>query len=92
MKNNWILKNGATTQNFDSFPLAYQVMYAIARKASTTKTLPDVIGKLSIISPIKDAHGDLRRYDYTAATQFAKDSNLLDLNGDINKKAFPKNR
>jgi len=84
----WILKNGVSTQEFNSFPLAYQVMFAIARKASVTKTSADVIKKLSIISPIKDAHGDPRRYDYAAATQLAKDSGLLDLNGDINKKAF----
>ena len=86
--NKWTFKNGTSKQEFDSFPLAFQVMFAVARKASVTKTSADVIKKLSIISPIKDAHGDPRRYDYTAATQFAKDSNLLDLNGDINKKAF----
>ena len=77
-----------STQEFDSFPLAYRVMFAIARKASETKTSADVIKKLSIISPVKDVHGDPRNYDYATATQFAKDSGLLDLNGDIYKKAF----
>jgi hypothetical protein len=88
MRTKWILKNGPSTQEYDSFPLAYRVMFAITRKASETKTSAEVIKKLSIVSPIKDAHGDPRRYSYEAATQLAQDSGLLDLNGDINKKAF----
>jgi hypothetical protein len=88
MKNYWILKNGASTQEFDSFPLAFRVMFAIAKKMATSPGGAKVIEKLSIISPIKDAQGDPRKYSYAAALEFAKASEVLDSTGQINSNVF----
>ena len=90
MKNNWILKNGASSQDFDSFPYAFRTMHAIAKKAVESPGSEKIIGQLSTISPQKDAHGDPRKYNYPAATQMAKDSGLLTLDGQIDKRAFGK--
>jgi len=88
MRNNWILKNGPSTQEFDSFPYAFRVMFAIAKKASETGKLGEVTKGLSIISPVKDVHGDQKKYSYAAATEFAKASELLDSTGEINTRVF----
>ena len=88
MKNNWILKNGASTQEFDSFPYAYRTMYAIVKKAVETKNSDSVIKQLSIISPQLDRHGDPRKYSYATATQMATDSGLLTPDGQINSREF----
>ena len=92
MRNKWILKNGASTQEFDSFPFAYRVMFAVAKKAVEAKNSAEIIRKLSIVSPQKDAHGDPRKYDYAAATQMATDSELLTPDGQINSRAFGKKK
>ena len=88
MKNNWILKNGSSTQDFDSFPFAFRTMFAIAKKASETGKFSEVTLGLSIISPQMDAHGDYRRYSYEAATVMATSSGLLTAEGQINSKEF----
>ena len=90
MNNKWIFKNCGSTQVFDSFPLAYKVMFAIAKKSVQAKNSDTVIKGMSIISPIKDVHGNPRKYDYAAASQMARDSGLLDSNGQIESKAFGK--
>ena len=84
----WILKNGASTQEFDSFPYAYRTMFAIAKKAVETKNSDTVIKGLSIISPQKDTHGDPKKYSYTAATAMASASGLLTPEGQINSREF----
>jgi hypothetical protein len=86
--NKWILKNGASTQEFDSFPYAFRTMYAIVKKAVETKNSDTVIKGLSIISPQKDNHGDPRKYNYAAATQMATASGLLTPEGTINSREF----
>jgi hypothetical protein len=88
MKNTWILKNGATSTSYDSFPLAYRVMFTIAKKAVETKNSANVIKGLSIISPIKDVHGANRVYSYDAASKFATDTGLLTPEGIINSREF----
>jgi len=87
-KNKWILKNGASTQEYDSFPYAYRVMYAIAKKASETGKFGEVSKGLIIISPQKDLHGDPKKYSYAAATIMATDSGLLTPDGTINSREF----
>ena len=57
-------------------------MYAIAKKASETGKFGEVTKGMTIISPQKDAHGDLRKYNYDAATQMATDMGIL-LDGQI---------
>lgn len=84
----WILKNGVSKQEFDSFPYAFRTMFAIAKKAVETPNSAKVISQLSIISPQKDVHGDPRTYTFAAATQMAKDSGLLTPNGEINSREF----
>jgi hypothetical protein len=90
--NKWTFKNGPSKQEFDSFPLAFRTMFAVAKKAVETKNSGEVIKKLSIISPLNDVHGNPRKYDYAAATQMATDSDLLTPDGTINSRAFGKKR
>ena len=91
MKNKWILKNGVSTQEYESFPLAYRTMFAIAKKAVQSVGSGKILGQLSIISPIKDVHGDNKKYSYAEATQLATDSDLLTSDGQINSKVFRRN-
>lgn len=88
MKNIWIFRNGASTQEFESFPYAFRTMHAIAKTAVESSGSARIIQQLSIISPQKDVHGDFRKYNYTAATELAKASDLLDSNGQINSRVF----
>ena len=87
-RNKWILKNGVSTQEYDSFPLAYRVMFLVAKKASETGKFAEISKGLSIISPVTDAHGDPRKYSYATATQMATDSGLLTPDGQINSREF----
>ena len=92
MKNKWILKNGATSQEFDSFPFAFRTMFAIAKKAVETKNSTNVIGQMSIVSPMVDrSTGKPKVYTYATATQFARDMELLTADGQLNTRAL-KNR
>jgi len=89
MKNKWILKNGMASQEFDSFPFAFRTMFSIVKKAVESKNSANVIGQLSIVSPIMDrSTGKPKVYSYTAATQFAKDTGVLTTDGQINSREF----
>jgi hypothetical protein len=48
----------------------------------------DMVKGMVIIGPQRDAHGDLRRYSYDAATEMAKASGLLTPEGQINSREF----
>lgn len=89
MKNKWILKNGSASQEFDSFPFAFRTMFSIAKKAVEAKNSANVLGQMSIVSPMMDrSTGRPKVYSYTAATQFAKDTGVLTPDGQINSREF----
>lgn len=90
MRMKWILKNGASKQEFDSFPYAFRTMFAIAKKAVESPNSAKVINQLLVISPQLDRLGEPRTYSYAAATEMAKASGLLTPNGEINSHEFKK--
>ena len=87
--NNWILKNGDTETKFTSFPYAFRAMFTIVRKASEQGKYAEVVKKLSILAPLKDIHGNPRKYSYAEATKLAEANEVL-VNGEINSRAFKK--
>ena len=87
MLNKWILKNGLSTQEFESFPYAFRTMFAIAKKAVQAPDSDKVIEKLILISPRKDIHGKQVKYDYAAAMKMATGMELLTSDG-INANEF----
>jgi hypothetical protein len=89
-RNKWILKNGVSTQEYDSFPLAFRVMFLVAKKASETGKFGEISKGLTIISPVKDVHGEPKKYSYAAAIEFATASEVLTATGEINTNVFRK--
>lgn len=89
MTHKWILKTGASSQTFDSFPLAFRTMFALAKRAVTLPNSAAAIKGLVIVSPmINQITGKAKVYDYTAATLFAQNMDLIDSEGEFNKKAL----
>ena len=79
----WIFKDGATQTKCTSFPYAYRLMFdTLKRGVEKGRKYDDMVRQMLIISPQKDAHGDLRKYNYDAATQMATDMGIL-LDGQI---------
>ena len=93
MNNTWIFKNGTVKTVVTSFPFAYRLMfYALSTGVKAGRNHQDMAKQMSIISPLKDAHGDFRTYTYSTATEMARNSNLLLPDGSINSKAFPEKK
>ena len=89
MLNDWIFKDGATQTKCTSFPYAYRLMFdTLKRGVEKGRKYDDMVRQMLIISPQKDAHGDVRKYDYTAATAMATASGLLTPEGTINSREF----
>lgn len=89
MNRKWILKSGASSQEFDTFPFAFRTMFAIAKKAVEAKNSANVIGQMFIVSPMVDrSTGKPKVYSFAAATQFAKDTGVLTPEGQINSREF----
>ncbi len=89
MNRKWILKNGAASQEFDSFPFAFRTMFTVAKKAVEAKNSANVIGQMSIVSPMVDrSTGKPKVYNFAAATQFAKDCGVLTPDGQLNSREF----
>ena len=91
MMNDWIFKDGVTQTKCTSFPYAYRLMFTTLKQGvEKGRKYNDMVKQMLIISPQKDNHGDPRKYDYAAATQMAKDSGLLNSEGEIDRRAFGK--
>ena len=89
MNTKWILKNGTSSQEFDSFPFAFRTMFTIAKKAVEAKNSSGAIGQMFIVSPMIDrSTGKPKVYTYASATQFAKDTGVLTPDGLINSREF----
>lgn len=89
MQNEWIFKNGTTLTSCTSFPYAYRAMFTALKKGvEQGRKHEDMVRQMSIISPMKDTHGDKRVYSYYAATSMAQNSGLLDASGQINSREF----
>jgi hypothetical protein len=89
--NTWIFKDGLAEQKHVSFPYAYRAMFNTLKKGvEGGRKYEDMIKQMSIISPMKDAHGDFRRYNYASATEMAKASGLVTAVGEINSREFRK--
>lgn len=90
----WILKDGfLPPQEFSSFPFAFRQMYSsVKREMEKGKNLADLTKGIQIISPLKDVHGDPRKYSYYAAIEMARDQGLLSSDGNINSKEFKHHR
>jgi ABC-type sulfate transport system substrate-binding protein len=86
----WLFKDGASVTECDSFPYAYRLMYNTFRKGleKNARQVADMVKQMSIVSPAKDAYGNLRKYSYATATQMAKDQGLLTAEGQINSREF----
>lgn len=67
-------------------------MYNAVNKAiESGRRYDDIVKQMSIISPIKDVHGDKRIYSYATATEMAKTNGLLTPAGEINSREFKRN-
>jgi len=89
MTNDWIFKDGTTQTSCTTFPYAYRAMHTALKKGvEQGRKHDDMIRRMSIISPMKDTHGDKRVYSYAAATSMAQNSGLLDASGQINSREF----
>jgi hypothetical protein len=87
--NKWILKDGFTVTDYTSFPYAFRTMYNAVRKAKEKGLNPlETIKKMSIVSPLKDAHGDYRIYSYADAVRMAENQGLLTPAGELNSREF----
>ena len=87
--NDWIFKDGVAKFPCDSFPYAYRLMYeTIKAGVETKRKYNDMMNQMSIISPNKTPHGDIRQYSYTESTAMAKDQGLLTSSGHLNKREF----
>ena len=88
--NNWIFKDGVTSQGtYNTFPDAFKAMFnTMKRGVERGRKYNEMLKQLVIIAPTKDQHGDFRKYDYMAATELAKSSDLLTPEGIINSRVF----
>jgi GMP synthase PP-ATPase subunit len=94
MNNIWIFKNGMFAPiECTSFPYAFRRMYdTVKTELGKGKKLSDITKSMVILSPLKDIHGDNRKYTYVTAMDMAKTQGLIDADGGINKKAFQQDR
>lgn len=90
MKSIWIFKDGYTTRiECTSFPYAFRLMYnTIKNGVKNGKSNIELTKNMSIVSPIKDIHGDYRIYYYDDAVRMATNSGLLSADGQLNSKEF----
>lgn len=90
MNNKWIFRDGVSPGiECFTFPFAFRAMfYSVKKGLETGRKLVDMEKSMVIISPIKDIHGDRKKYSYTDATKMAKESGLLTADGNINSKEF----
>jgi len=90
--NLWIFRDGVSPGvQCNSFPFAFRAMfYSVRDGLKNGRKLVDMEKSMIIISPIKNIHGDKRKYSYTEATKMAKGSGLLNADGNINSKEFKK--
>ena len=90
--NLWIFRDGVSPGvQCNSFPFAFRAMfYSVKKGLETGRKLVDMEKSMVIISPIKDIHGDKRKYSYAEASKMAKGSGLLTADGNINSKEFKK--
>ena len=89
MNNTWIFRDGLSQTSWNSFPYAFRAMHtAIKTGVEKGRKYADMTKQMVIISPQKDQHGDPRKYNYTAATELAKASDLLTPTGEINSRVF----
>ena len=86
MNNKWLLKQNVSVLEYTSFPYAFRAMYHAAKKA--LEKGQHIESTLTIISPLKDVHGDCRRYNYAQACQMATNNGLLSAEGLLNNKEF----
>jgi hypothetical protein len=88
--NLWIFRDGVSPGiECNSFPFAFRAMfYSVKDGLKKGRKLVDMEKSMSIISPIKDIHGDRKKYSYTDATKLAKSSGLLTADGTVNSKEF----
>jgi hypothetical protein len=90
--NKWKFKNGFTAVECLTFPLAFKAMYyEVQNKLKEGKSFGEIIKGISIVSPIKDIHGEFRKYNYTEANEMAKNAGLFNADGTLNKKSFKLN-
>lgn len=72
-----------------SFPYAFRYMWNGIRKGvEAGKPQDELTKQISIVSPLKDVHGDFRVYSYDQAVQMAKGQGLLTPEGQINSREF----
>ena len=89
----WILKDGAKTYDCTSFPFAYRTMYNILRQGveKGVRKHDEMVKGFAIISPMTDrSTGKPKVYSFAEATQFAKDTGVLQPDGQINSREFKK--
>jgi hypothetical protein len=85
----WIFKNGSTSVECTSFPYAFRAMFNTVRKAiEAGQPTSNLTNQMSIISPMKDIHGNPRVYNYFEAKKMALDQGLLTPEEQINGKEF----
>lgn len=85
----WLFKDGSSVIECTSFPYAYRTMWNTLRKGvEKGRKRDDMIKQMSIISPIKDRNGDVKKYSYATATEMAQDQGLLTPDGQINSREF----
>ena len=86
----WIFKDGATKVECTSFPYAFRAMWNSIKKGveGGKRTHSDMVKSMSILSPIKDAYGQAKSYDYAEAKRMAENQGLLTAEGQINSREF----
>ena len=85
----WTFKDGASQFQCTSFPYAFRQMYNTIKKGvESGRKYDDMVKSMSILSPVKDQHGDPRIYSYTAAAEMATAQGLLTADGQINSREF----
>lgn len=90
MKVKWLFNDGATVMPYDSFPFAYRAMYnALKNGVEKGRKYADMVKSMSITGPVAPGV-KAKTMDYTAATQQAKNTDVLSNEGQLNRRAFPK--
>lgn len=91
MNNKWIYRIGYISQEYSSFPYAFRSMFqSVKKELEKGKTMDEINKSVKIISPLKDIHGDVKIYSYSAALELARNQGLLSVDGEINSKEFKK--
>jgi hypothetical protein len=85
----WTFKDGPSQFPYDTFPLAFRAMFnTVKTGVEKGRKFNEMTKQMVILAPTKDQHGDFRRYNYDAATELAKASELLTSDGEINGRVF----